>query len=90
MRIKITILFIFTFLFSLLSMFIKGKYAPLNILWLRIVYDICSLILAFSLILKYKKLLICWKPKNKQQEMRFLSFLSFCVTPLLIFGVFLW
>lgn len=90
MRIKITILFIFTFLFSALSIFIKGEYAPLNILWLRIVYDICSLILAFSLILNYKKLLTCWNPKNKEEEMQFQGFLSFCVTPLLVFGAFLW
>ncbi|MBW9299134.1 hypothetical protein D9N16_10435, partial [Lactococcus raffinolactis] len=61
----------------------SGKIFSLR--WLTSFYN-----LGFSLILKYKKLLICWKPKNKQQEMRFLSFLSFCVTPLLIFGVFLW
>ena len=56
MRIKITSLFVFAFLFSMLSIFIKNDYSPLNMLWLRIVYSVCALLLVFVLILNYKKL----------------------------------
>ena len=58
MRIKITSLFVFGFLFSMLSIFIKNDYSPLNMLWLRIVYSVCALLLVFVLILDYKKLLL--------------------------------
>ena len=58
MRIKITSLFVFAFLFSMLSIFIKNDYSPLNMLWLRIVYSVCALLLVFVLILNYKKLLL--------------------------------
>ena len=30
--------------------------------------------------------LTCCKPKNKKEEMRLLGFLSFCATPLILFG----
>jgi hypothetical protein len=56
MRVKITILFVFAFHFSMLSIFIKNDYSPLNMLWLRIVYSVCALLLVFVLILNYKKL----------------------------------
>ena len=58
MRIKITSLFVFAFLFSMLSIFIKNDYSPLNMLWLRIVYSVCALLLVFVLIFDYKKLLL--------------------------------
>ena len=58
MRVKITILFVFAFHFSMLSIFIKNDYSPLNMLWLRIVYSVCALLLVFVLILDYKKLLL--------------------------------
>jgi hypothetical protein len=66
----------------------------LMILFPIVTFDIILMIAISAYVADYymkkRECLICWKPKNKQQEMRFLSFLSFCVTPLLIFGVFLW
>jgi drug/metabolite transporter (DMT)-like permease len=84
MRIKITILFVFAFLFSMLSIFIKNDYSPLNMLWLRIVYSVCALLLVFVLILNYKKFLILWNPENIQQKMNFIAFSSFCIVPLIM------
>ena len=84
MRIKITILFVFAFLFSMLSIFIKNDYSPLNMLWLRIVYSVCALLLVFVLILNYKKFLILWNPENTQQKMNFIAFSIFCIAPLIM------
>ena len=90
MRVKIIISNVSSFIFSLLSMIVKGKYALSNSLWLSIPYSFCALLLALYLLLNYDKNLSFWAPKNKKQEMNYIFISGGCIISLLVSAIGRW
>ena len=90
MRVKIIMLNVICYIYSLLYMLFKGKYALVNRPWWSISYSICALLLALMLIVIYERNRLLWASKNKKEETRYIAISGACLVSLILAGIGRW